>query len=56
MSHARRAFDRFGNLVVGCVDEIANLAADGLLPIGRGVDVGVSTRVGNVGHAGSTVT
>ena len=50
------AFDRFGNLVVGCVDEIANLAADGLLPIGRGIDVGVSTRVGSVGHAGSTVT
>jgi hypothetical protein len=38
------------------VDEIANLAADGLLPIGQGIDVGVSTRVGSVGHAGSTVT
>jgi hypothetical protein len=37
-------------------DEIANLAADGLLPIGRGIDVGVNTRVGSVGHAGSTVT
>ncbi len=50
------AFDRFGNLVVGRVDEIANLAADGLLPIGQGIDVGVNTRVGSVGHAGSTVT
>jgi hypothetical protein len=42
--------------LVGCVDEIANLAADGSLPIGQGIDVGVSTRVGSVGHAGSTVT
>jgi hypothetical protein len=29
------AFDRFGSRVVGRVDEIANLAADGLLPIGQ---------------------
>ena len=50
------AFDRFGNLVVGRVDEIANLAADGLLPIGQGIDLGVNTRIGSVGHAGSTVT
>jgi hypothetical protein len=27
-----------------------------LLPIGQGIDVGVNTRVGSVGHAGSTVT
>lgn len=38
------------------VDEIGDLAADGLLPIGQDVDVGVNTRVGGVGHAGSTVT
>ena len=39
------AFDRFGNLVVGRVDEIANLAADGLLPIGQGIDGGVNARI-----------
>jgi len=50
------AFDRFGNLVVGRVDEIANLATDALPPIGQGIDIGVSTWVGSVGHAGSTVT
>ena len=27
-----------------------------LLFIGQGIDVGVNTRVGSVGHAGSTVT
>jgi len=31
-------------------------AQAGLLPIGQGIDVGVNTRVGSVGHAGSTVT
>jgi hypothetical protein len=34
-----RALDAFGNLLVGGVDEFANLAADGLLPIRQGIDV-----------------
>jgi hypothetical protein len=37
------------------VDQITNLAADGLLPIGQGIDVGVNTRVGGVWHDGSTI-
>ncbi len=43
-------------LRVGRVDEIANLAAYGLPPIGQGIDAGVNTRVGSVDHAGSTIT
>lgn len=35
--------DGFGDLSVGSVDQIADFAADGLLPIGQGIDV-ASTR------------
>ena len=42
--------DRFGDLGVGGVDQIADLAADRLLPIGQGIDVGVNAWVGGVRH------
>jgi hypothetical protein len=35
--------DGFGDLRVGGVDQVADLAADGLLPIGQGNDVGIDT-------------
>ena len=42
--------DRFSDLWVGGVDQIADLAADRLLPIGEGLDVGVNSWVCGVGH------
>ena len=47
---AARALDRLDDLGIGGVDELADLAADRLLPLGQRVDVGVDTRVGGVGH------
>src|ERR1700730_3798633 len=44
------ALDGFGYLRVRGVDQVADLAADGLLPIGQGVDVGIHARVGTVRH------
>jgi hypothetical protein len=35
------ALDRLGHLRVGGVDQVADLLADGLLPVGQGADVGV---------------
>jgi hypothetical protein len=32
------------------MDKFANLATDGLLPVGQRSDVGVNARVGRVGH------
>lgn len=40
--------DRLGHFWVGGVDQIAHLAADRLLPIGQGLDVGVNTWIGGV--------
>lgn len=47
------ALDRFGNIWLGGMDQVTNLAADGLLPIGEGIDVGVNARVGDVRHCDS---
>src|SRR5215207_4024154 len=49
------ALDGLANLGVGGVNQIADLAADGLLPIGQGIDVGVNARVGGVCHGGPTI-
>jgi len=46
------ALDCLGDLGVGGVDQIPDLAADGLLPVGQGIDVGVHARVGGVRHSG----
>src|SRR5262249_27384626 len=47
------ALDGFCNLWVGGADQLANLAADGLLPNGQGIDVGVNPWVGGVSHCES---
>ena len=44
------ALDRLGNLGVGRMDEVPDLAADCLLPGGKGIDICVDTRVSGVGH------
>jgi hypothetical protein len=49
------ALDGFGHLHVGGVDQIADLAAGGLLPIGQATDVGVNSWVGRQSHRGSIV-
>src|SRR4029453_19577327 len=43
------------HLWVGGVDQVADLAADRLLPVGQRVDVRVDTRVGRVAHGGLTI-
>jgi hypothetical protein len=58
LEHEVRAvaeLDRLGDLGVGGVDQLADLAADGLLPVGQGVDVGVDAWVGGVGHGRPTI-
>ena len=45
-----RALDGFEHLWVSSVDEIANLPADGLLPIGQTIDVDINAWVGRIGH------
>src|SRR5207248_11159830 len=37
------------------VDQVADLVADGLLPSGQAVDVGVDTRIPGVGHGSFTL-
>ena len=49
------ALDGLGHLSVGAMDQIADLPADGLLPIGQGIDVGVNARVGRVCHRNCTI-
>jgi hypothetical protein len=49
-----RALDRFLDLAVCGVDEIANLAADGLLPVGESGDVGVDAQITGVRQRGSS--
>lgn len=44
------ALDGLGDLRVGGVDQVAHVAADGLLPARQGVDVSVNARVGGLGH------
>lgn len=57
LQHEVRAggsLDCLADLRVGGVDQIANLMADGLLPLGQGIDVGVDAWVqGRVQEAGS---
>ena len=48
-------FDGFGHRRGGSVDQVADLAADGLLPCGQGIDVGVNAWIRGVGHDGSTL-
>src|SRR5215211_8392280 len=48
--------DGLGHLRVGGMDQLADLAADGLLPVGQGVDVGVDARVGGPGHGRSILS
>jgi len=36
------------------VDQIADLATDGLLPVGQGIDIGINARVNGIDH-GSTI-
>ena len=45
--------DRLGDLRVRGVHEVADLAADRLLPLRQRVDVAVHSRVGRVGHDGA---
>ncbi len=45
-----RALDRLDNVRVGEVDQLADRATDGLLPLGQRVDVGVDPWVRDVGH------
>jgi hypothetical protein len=45
------ALDGFGHLWVSGVDEVADLAADGLLPIRQGTDVRFNARVGGISHS-----
>src|SRR5438132_1034499 len=49
------ALDCLGDLGIGVVDQIPARVADGLLPVGQGIDVGVHARVGGIGHRGSTL-
>src|SRR5207248_9619900 len=44
------AFDGLGDLWVGCVDQLAHLAANGLLPGGQAGDIGVNAWIGYIGH------
>ena len=48
------SLDGLGDLGIGGVDQVADLAADGLLPVRQGIDVGVDARVRGVGHDGSS--
>jgi hypothetical protein len=48
------ALDGLGDLWVGGVEQIADLAADGLLPVGQGIDVGINAGVSGF-DAGSTI-
>src|SRR5215216_629906 len=50
------ALDGLGHLGVGGMDQLADLAADGLLPVGQGVDIGVDARVGGPGHGRSILS
>jgi hypothetical protein len=47
------ALDGLGNLRVGGVDQLAHLAAEGVLPAGQGIDTGTDARVGGVCHRAS---
>ena len=49
------ALDGLGYLRVSGVDQVAYLAADGLLPVGESVNVGINARVGGVSHGGPTL-
>src|SRR5262249_46733543 len=49
------ALDGFGHIWVGGVDQLAHLAADGLLPIGQAIDISVNTWVGSIGHYTSSL-
>jgi hypothetical protein len=42
------ALDGFAYVWIGGVDQLANLAADSLLPEGEGIDIGVNPWVGGV--------
>ena len=50
-----RALDGFIHVPVGGVDQLAHLAADGLLPSGQGVDVGINAWVLGVCRGGSSI-
>ena len=50
------ALDGFGDPGVGGVHQVADLAVDGLLPGWEGINVGVHTRVGRVGHGAFTLS
>lgn len=43
-----RALDRLGDLRIGGVNEIPDLATELLLPIGQGFDVRIDARIGRV--------
>ena len=45
-----RALDRFDDLGIGRVNQLADLPADGLLPLGKRLDVRVDTLVRRVRH------
>ncbi len=45
-----RALDGLDDLGVGGMDQIADLAADILLPLRQGVDVAVNAWIGGIGH------
>ena len=42
--------DGLGDLRIGGVHQITDLAADGLLPVRQGIDVGVDAWISTVGH------
>ncbi len=44
------ALDGLGHRRVGGMNEITDLAADGLLPAGQGIDIGVNARIGGIRH------
>jgi hypothetical protein len=50
-----RALDGLLDLGVDGVDELPDLPADRLLPVGEGVDVGVDARIGFVCHGERTL-
>src|SRR5207302_9085547 len=47
------ALDGLGDLGVGGVDQVADLATDGRLPLGQGVDVRVDAGILGVAHGSS---
>jgi len=47
------ALDGLGNPRVGGVDQLAHLAAEGVLPAGQGIDTGTDARAGGLCHRAS---